>query len=354
MDRDRLSAELEAALLGALADAWRTLNQTYLRGALRPPVFELVDGAARLGEWRPATRTLALQRALVVERPWGVVVEVLKHELAHQYVTEVLGDPDPTPHGPAFRALCERLGFDARAVGLPGAGPDAPPAEAAARVLGRIAKLLSLASSQNRHEAETAMARAQELMLKHNLEAPATSYGFRHLGVPTGRTTEPERILANLLGDHFFVEVIWVPVWRPRLGKRGSVLEVAGSPVNLEMAAYVHDFLRRTADRLWLDYRRERGVGNRDRIDFLAGVMTGFADKLAAQARASAAAGLVWVADADLGRYHRRRHPYVRWTRHTGAARTEARLHGQAAGRAIVLSRPIETRGGGGRLLCGR
>jgi hypothetical protein len=351
MDRERLSAELEAALVAALAGAWRTLNQTYFSGALRPPVLELTEGGARLGEWRPATRTLALQRALVVDRPWGVVVEVLKHELAHQYVTEVLADPDPTPHGPAFRALCARLGFDARAVGLPDATTDAAPAEAAARVLGRIAKLLALASSQNRHEAEAAMARAQELMLKHNLEAPAASYGFRHLGEPTGRVTEPDRILANLLGDHFFVEVIWVPVWRAQLGKRGSVLEVAGSPVNLEMAAYVHDFLRRTADRLWLEYRRERGVGNRDRVDFLAGVMTGFAGKLGAQARASARAGLVWVADADLRRYHRQRHPYVRWTRHAGVAHTPARLDGQAAGRGIVLSRPIETRGRGGRLL---
>jgi hypothetical protein len=348
MDPDRLSAELEAALVGALADAWRTLNETYFKGALRSPAIALIDGASRLGEWRAGTRTLALQRALVVDRPWGIVVEVLKHEVAHQYVSEALGEPDPTPHGPAFRAICERLGIDARASGLPAAAAGDAPGADQARVLGRIAKLLALAASQNRHEAEAAMARAQELMLKHNLEAPPSrgGYGFRHLGAPTGRVGEPERILANLLGDHFFVEVIWVPVWRPREGKRGSVLEVAGSPVNLEMAEYVYEFLRRTADRLWLEYRRDRGLGsNRDRLSFLAGVMAGFRDKLAAQAEASAQAGLVWVGDADLRRYHRRRHPYVRWTRHAGAARTEAHQDGRAAGQSIVLHRPVESRG---------
>lgn len=354
MDRERLSAELEAALLGALAAAWRTLNETYFRGALRWPALVLVDGASKLGEWRSGTRALALSRRLVVDQPWGVVIEVLKHEIAHQFVTEALGDPDPTPHGPAFRSVCERLGIDARAAGMPSASSD----EGAPRILARIAKLLALAASQNRYEAQIAMARAQELMLKHNLEAPPArgGYGFRHLGAPTGRVTETERILANILGDHFFVEVIWVPVWRARQGKRGSVLEVAGTPVNLEMAAYVYDFLRQTADRLWVEYQRERGLrSNRDRQGFLAGVMAGFRDKLAAQARASQRAGLVWVGDADLSRYHRRRHPYVRWTQHTGIARTEAHEDGRAAGRRIVLHRPIETAPANhGRMLTGR
>jgi hypothetical protein len=252
--------------------------------------------------------------------------------------------------------VCERLGIDARASGLPAAAGDAP-GEEQARVLGRIAKLLALAASQNQHEAEAAMARARELMLKHNLQAPPgrRPYGFRHLGAPTGRISEAERILANLLADQFFVEVIWVPVWRAREGKRGSVLEVCGAPVNLEMAAYVHEFLTHTANRLWRDYQRAHGRPSRDRQTFLAGVMAGFRDKLAAQARASAAEGLVWVGDADLKSYHRRRHPYMRWTRHTGNVRNEAHIKGREAGRNIVLNRPVTSgpSGGSAKLLRG-
>src|SRR6266702_721625 len=178
-----LSAELEAALLRALAGAWHTLNDTYFKGSLRAPSLSLVDGEGRLGEWRAATRTLSLARALVVERPWGVVVEVLKQEIAHEFVSEVLGEPDPTPHGAAFRGLCERLGVDARGAGMPAAGPAAAPGETETRVLARIRKLLALAQSQNRHEAEAAMAMGQRLMLKHNIEAvPGRGgYGFRHL-----------------------------------------------------------------------------------------------------------------------------------------------------------------------------
>jgi len=149
----------------------------------------------------------------VVEAGWGEVIEVLKHEMAHQYVSEILGDPDGVAHGKAFRELCERLAIDARAAGRP---QDSDGGEAAPRVLSRIAKLLALAGSANQNEAELAMAEAQRLMLAHNLEmAAGHSYRFVHLGRPTGRVTEAERTLANLLAEHFFVEVIWVPVWRP-------------------------------------------------------------------------------------------------------------------------------------------
>jgi hypothetical protein len=201
------------------------------------------------------------------------------------------------------------------------------------------------------------MARAQELMLKHNLEAPTgrRGYGFRHLGVPTGRTSETERRLGGILGAHFFVQAIFVPVWLAREGRRATVLEVCGSPMNLEMAAYAYDFLHAAADRLWAEYKRDKGVrSNRDRQTFLAGVMAGFHEKLDAQARQSAAEGLVWVGDPELQRFYRRRHPYVRNVRRSGALRTAAHAHGRAAGKSLVLHRPVETRGTGGGLLGGR
>src|SRR6202030_3022245 len=129
----------------------------------------------------------------------------------------------------------------------------APYDDATARAVERIARLLALAESPNVHEAEAATLAAQRLMLKYNIDArtrPPTGYDFRTLGVPTGRVEESQRILAGILARHFFVEVIWIPVYRPLEGKRGSVLEVCGSPANLEMAAYGHAFLTHTADHL--------------------------------------------------------------------------------------------------------
>jgi hypothetical protein len=266
--------------------------------------------------------------------------------MAHQYVHEVLGEHAETPHGPAFRSTCARLGIDAAATGMPSrGGTDGDPATA--RVVERIARLLALAESSNRHEAENAAVAAQRLMLKHNLDVrhdrAARSYSHRHLGAPTGRVGEAERILAMVLGKHFFVEVIWVPVYRPLEAKRGSVLEICGSPANLEIAEYVHAFLLHTAERLWEEHKRALGIaGNRDRRTYLAGVMSGFADKLARQKQKHKEEGLVWVRDADLGGFLRARHPHIRHVRHAGARRNEAFSQGQQAGRNIVLHRGVQ------------
>jgi hypothetical protein len=336
-----LGPELEAALVRALADQWMQINWGYFREALARPTFALVDSTTILGRFVPETRTIEIARALVLEHPWGVVVEVLKHEVAHQFVSEVLGG-DRSAHGPAFRDVCARLGIDAAASGLP---TSVEPTDDEARILEKIAKLLALAESPNVHEAEAAMAAAQKLLLKHNLEHRAQAhdrgYAFRHVGPSATRHAEHEKILATLLAKHFFVEAIWIPVYLVREGRRGSVLELCGSPANLEIAEYVHGYLLETGERLWRDHRREKGVGDRDRRTFLSGVMTGFAAKLAREASRHREAGLVWVADADLEAWFGTRHPRVRTFRYGGGPRREAFAHGRAAGEAIVLHRGV-------------
>ena len=114
-----LSAALERALVVQLGHTWAELNQNHFRGRLRRPVIALSDTERRLGAWDSRTRTLSLARSLVLGRSWMVVREVLKHEMAHQFVDEVLGVRDQTAHGPAFENVCRQHGFDGTAVGLP-------------------------------------------------------------------------------------------------------------------------------------------------------------------------------------------------------------------------------------------
>jgi hypothetical protein len=354
-----LSAALEAALVRELRATFWQLNLTFFKGALRAPTIELVPTRHNLGRWWQATRTIEISRPLVLGHPWTAVVEVMKHEMAHQYVHEVLGETEQTPHGRAFQDACARLGIDARASGLPDAPVD-PGQGAQEKIVERIVRLLALAESPNRHEAEAAMAAAQRLMLKHNLDAvhadASREYRPAHLGKPTGRVAEHERLVAMILGKHFFVEAIWIPVYRPAEALRGSVLEICGTPANLAIAEYVHGFLHTTAERLWREHQLERGIrSNRERRTFLAGVMVGFADTLARQDAKNRSDGLVWVQDGDLARYFRKRHPSIRHVRHAGQRRTDAWASGREAGRKIVLHKPVqaatESRG---RLLPGK
>jgi hypothetical protein len=82
--------------------------------------------------------------------------------------------------------------------------------------------------------------------------------------------------------------------------------------------------------------------GNRDRRTYLAGVMTGFSDKLSQQAIAHREQGLVWLKDADLGDYFRRRHPHVRHVRYAGRQKNDAYARGRDAGRRIVLRKGLD------------
>lgn len=343
-DTQYLTASLERALLRELVSEWQRINGAHFRGGLTVPSIVLSIGSSHLGRWLGDVRVLELSRAMVLAQPWAIVVEVLKHEMAHQYVHEVLGETSETPHGPSFQSVCARLGVDPASSGLPRAQADYD--DATARAVERIARLLALAESPNVHEAEAAMLAAQRLMLKHNIDARTTAagYDFRTLGTPTGRVEESQRILAGILAQHFFVEVIWIPVYRPLEGRRGSVLEICGSRANLEMAEYVHGFLTHACAHLWEDHKAAQELrSNRERRTFQSGVLAGFSTKLSREAKKHKAEGLVWVRDADLGEYFRRRHPHVRNVRYGGSPRSDAWHKGREAGEKLVLRRGVES-----------
>ncbi|MBK8256366.1 MAG: DUF2786 domain-containing protein [Polyangiaceae bacterium] len=353
---EQLTAELRRSLLLVLRTEYASISFNLFRGKLGYCNVELSDTMTLLGRYNVATKTIELQEKMVLEKPWGVTIEVLKHEMAHQYVVEVLGITDETSHGPAFRKVCDQVGIDASAAGVPTAAGAGDPE--AIKVLERIAKLLALAESSNENEAQAAMAAAQRLMLKHNIDQMAAraerGYTFRHLGEATGRVSEAGRIVSAILGSHFFVECIWVPAYRPHDGIWGHVLEVCGTLPNIEMASYVHDFLHHTAETLWRLHKRALRIrNNRDRRPFITGVMTGFYEKLNREKSLNAERGLVWVKDADLDDFYRNRHRRIRNVRFGGSPRTEAHAHGRAAGRNIELHRPM---GGGtsGPKLLGR
>ena len=70
-----------------------------------------------------------------------------------------------------FRAVCARAwGIDHSAAGLPTSNETALDGERARQP--RIARLLSLAESQNVHEAERDVQEAQRFLLKYNLRNP--------------------------------------------------------------------------------------------------------------------------------------------------------------------------------------
>jgi len=352
-----LSADLEAALMRELRRVYDHINEMHFRDRLKKPVLLLTETTNRLGRWAGSTRRLELSRPLVLARPWPEVRSVLEHEMAHQFVDEVLRVKDEPPHGPTFARVCAERGIDARAAGSP-----VPSATGEARledrVLDRIRKLLALAGSENQHEAELAMKKAHELMLRHNIEQAATTHAYDviHLGVPSRRASPVELEVMGIISEYFFVEVIRVPIYLVHKGAHAQVFEVIGTRENLAMAEHVHAFLLATAERLWRENRGDRRVrGGRDRLAYQSGVMRGFRDKLVGERRELAGVGLVWVGDGNLETFFRARYPRIT-TRRRYVRASGAHAAGREAGRTVVLHKPVTAppAGSGTRLLPGR
>lgn len=343
-ESSELSAVLEAALLRELRRVYEHINESRFGNRLRKPVLTLSDSTRRLGQWTSATRTLEMSRKLVVERPWLEVTSVLEHEMAHQYVDEVLQVRGETAHGPTFQRVCAERGIDARAAGMPVESTSDVEAD---RALDKIRKLLALAGSDNRHEAEVAMRRAHELMLRHNIEQAAAqqTYVVRHLGTPSKRANTVEADIIGLLTEFFFVEAIRVPVYLPREGKHAAVYEVMGTRANVEMAAHVFEFLLATAARLWQENRGDSRVrSGHDRIAYQSGVIRGFREKLLFERKGLEGTGLVWVGDSGLYQFYRARYPRIRTIKRS-VRLSRAHAAGREAGRKVVLHKPVAETG---------
>ncbi len=97
---------------------------------------------------------------------------VIRHELAH-YLTFVDHGETYQPHGVDFKAVCQQMNWGAEVSRatfcLDGAG-DASVAEESG-VFRKVQKLMALANSSNKHEAEQAMIKSQQLLLMHNIES---------------------------------------------------------------------------------------------------------------------------------------------------------------------------------------
>ena len=337
-----MESGLDELLLGAFAEAWTQLRFTHDL-ALRPPAFALHDGRSRLGTWNRGTRTISIARWHALEDPWLEVNETLVHEVAHQVVDELHGG-DVTPHGPLFQQVLADLGALPSTVGEP------PP------VLVRVRKLLALAGSANRHEAELAMAKAQKLMLRHRIDRAKLEGGAgivrRQLGRPRRRQPRWEGVLVAALATHFGARVVRVPAFLVGEGTWGRVYEIVGRPEDVELVDYAFGFVVGTSERLWKAHRKAHPGAGRSRDRFLYGVVCGFAEKLERTEEEAIQEGLVPVVDGEVDAVWSRRHPRLRTSR--GRVRIDRHYHaGREAGSGMVLHRPLRSTGGGGGLLEG-
>ena len=251
-----------------------------------PIAIVAIDDHSRLGYFDPHGFTIGIHRSLMYSAKNRVLKNLLRHELAHYftYIEHHERGVDFRAHGAEFRAVCDKYGLPlaVRAATMDVRKEnDAIEGELQSEaVIVKIRKLMSLAQSDNENEAALATLRANQLILKHNLDAQTAASGAQYdnteycvdLVLPSRRNGPRISAIGQILR-----EFLVYPVYT-----RGG-LEVTGAHANVDNARYIADYLNRELVVLWKTAHAEN-PRLKEKV-FMAALADSYARKLKAAKR---------------------------------------------------------------------
>lgn len=244
------------------------------------------EGDSRLGFYDHHSFRLGLNLKLIYCANSQVIRDILKHELAH-FLTAV-HYPNASSHGSEFRQICQAYGLPEHI-----AEPQIDIEQAnqqyvdpkSERVIRQVQKLLSLASSNNQYEAELATAKANQLLLNHNLDLVKLRHSQNKIqDTYVHQVLSAKRNSAKLHAIYEILTAFYVsPVFHQ--GKGEVRLEVIGNRPSVELAEYVAQFLDRHLEELWEAARsaNPKLKGTIAKNSFFRGVAQGHFERIKGQ-----------------------------------------------------------------------
>ncbi|MDR1309619.1 MAG: DUF2786 domain-containing protein [Deltaproteobacteria bacterium] len=267
---------------------------------------DIFDGSSCWGFFNQETRHIGINSELILKHPWEVALGVLGHEVAHELVSILSPKAarNEPPHGPSFQSFCERIRlhrvFRQAKIDLTENGPPPSPfgpQEANLKenpLLARIKKLLALSGSPEPREAEAALAKASELMTRHNIDAindlgGPEEFELWRIPLPSNRLDRRTHLLANIIQNHFFAKVVFSHSYDAATNRPVRTFDLLGRPINLGMANHVFHYLTERTETLWDRHRPvaaslgEKGRGAKGA--FIANLLSSLDQKLSLAAR---------------------------------------------------------------------
>ena len=285
-----LRTEFENSILHGLSCEWEAalwVLEPPLSKKMEQPFFSLKTMKQKLAYWDAKRCEICFSTDFVLNYPWDSVKEVLLHEMAHQFTSEVFTIRSEPPHGKSFQQACILLRANPKASGSYAPLSERiknPEIEENDKIMFKVQKLLALAESNHIHEAEAAVAKAHKLIKKYNIDMlqKNTKRDFVSIcvGKPALRHFRDEYALANLLTKHYFVYGIWISAYVIEKGKMGRVLEISGTLQNIKIASYVYDFVHNYINSSWALYNKNKKHTRYRKTDFATGIIDGFTAKL--------------------------------------------------------------------------
>ncbi len=248
-------------------------------GSSYPIRVVIYNNKSMLGYFDPSFYELGFHECLMYTKK-EQLHSVIRHELAH-YMTYINHGAFVSPHGHEFKDFCDRMrwGDDiSKSTICLESEQNAPDVEENS-VLRKVQKLMALAGSSNENEAEQAMIKSQQLLLKHNLESKYFEEKDEEKIVlkrvlKQKKENAKMRSIAHILST-FFVSTVY------NRSKEHIYLEILGTPVNVDIAEYVADFLNSELERLWLQAQKMTSLkGMIAKNSFFLGLATGYCNKI--------------------------------------------------------------------------
>ncbi len=223
-------------------------------------------------------------------------------------------------------------------------------------ILNKVRKLLRLADKSRgatENEAKVALAKAQDLMTRHNIDSALLRM---EAGEKSGtnvtkglyelpKTLNPaDMMILSLLQGHFNVRIILMS------GHRKTALDIIGAPEDVDFAIFALSFLRKTFFRCWNEFKKT--AWNPDRASYYRGLRDGIdAELTAAKEKAEQSYGeddrntyalAVVDQDAAITRYVDENYGKIR-TRRQRRSRVDSASYvaGETKGRTIRINRPL-------------
>lgn len=244
-----------------------------------PIAIVIYNGGNRLGYFDPDFYELGFHEILM-RLPFGEQMNIIRHELAHYLLYLTHGPGTIAAHGPEFREFCRSYGWSEE-VGR--ASMEIPPSDRTSveesAPLRKIRKLMALGTGSNVFEAESAMLKARELLVKYGAEKstlePEEEVAFVKTVFQKKKIDAKLQAIARIL-QTFFV----YPVFRKGTGI--CRLDILGSELHIKIADHVAIVLDRTFEELWLETKKDKGLqGITAKNSFFLGIAKGYCNKIA-------------------------------------------------------------------------
>ena len=258
---------------------------------LPSPVIEIVKVNSFWGKWCPdfGSGAIKISFDLINEFSWDVVINLLKHEMAHQIVTQIFKSDDG--HGKIFKKACLMIGLSGSFTGSRGDLPEimeeikkSGTGRKKTKIIDKVKKLLSLAQSDNEHEAALAMEKAKLIINKYNLERiehnRISPYTYKIVNHKKKRIEKYQRHICSILQKFFFVKIVYSYLYDAHLNDTHRTIEILGTKENVEMGEYVYFFLLNQLKMLWNTYQSKTMARGMEKRSYWLGILSGFQKKL--------------------------------------------------------------------------